>query len=40
MGARPRFRTLPAKGRLTIGLISMNRAGAVAAFDYARTYRD
>ncbi|PZG20269.1 family 43 glycosylhydrolase [Nonomuraea aridisoli] len=32
--------TLPAKDRPRIGLISMNRAGAVAAFDYVRTYRD
>ncbi|MEV4110501.1 hypothetical protein [Nonomuraea sp. NPDC049695] len=32
--------TLPAKGKLKIGLISMNRSGAVATFDYVRTYRD
>ncbi|MBB5140403.1 beta-xylosidase [Thermocatellispora tengchongensis] len=32
--------TLPAKGPLRIGLISMNRAGAVAKFDYVRTYQD
>ncbi|MGP3956776.1 family 43 glycosylhydrolase [Nonomuraea sp. 3N208] len=32
--------TLPFKGKLKIGLISMNRAGAVATFDYVRTYRD
>ncbi|WP_206061222.1 hypothetical protein [Nonomuraea basaltis] len=32
--------TLPFKGKLKIGLISMNRAGAVAKFDYVRTYRD
>ncbi|AQZ65414.1 arabinan endo-1,5-alpha-L-arabinosidase [[Actinomadura] parvosata subsp. kistnae] len=32
--------TLPAKGPLKIGLVSMNRTGAVAAFDYVRTYRD
>ncbi|MGW0200936.1 family 43 glycosylhydrolase [Nonomuraea sp. NPDC003201] len=32
--------TLPAKGPLRIGLISMNRSGALAEFDYVRTYRD
>ncbi|MEV0380422.1 family 43 glycosylhydrolase [Nonomuraea sp. NPDC050643] len=32
--------TLPAKGQLKIGLFSMNRAGAVAAFDHVRTYQD
>ncbi|GAA4987283.1 beta-xylosidase [Nonomuraea thailandensis] len=32
--------TLPAKNKLKIGLISMNRSGAVAEFDYVRTYRD
>ena len=32
--------TLPAKDRLKIGLVSMNRSGAVARFDYVRTYRD
>jgi beta-xylosidase len=31
--------TLPAKDKLKIGLFSMNRAGAVAEFDYIRTYR-
>ncbi|WP_344972532.1 hypothetical protein, partial [Streptosporangium fragile] len=30
--------TLPIKGDLKIGLVSMNRAGAVARFDYVRTY--
>ncbi|MEV1247666.1 family 43 glycosylhydrolase [Nonomuraea sp. NPDC049750] len=32
--------TLPAKERLKIGLVSMNKSGAVARFDYVRTYRD
>ncbi|MFC5823906.1 family 43 glycosylhydrolase [Nonomuraea insulae] len=32
--------TLPAKDKLRIALVSMNRAGAVAEFDYVRTYRD
>jgi arabinan endo-1,5-alpha-L-arabinosidase len=32
--------TLPIKGKLKIGLVSMNRSGAVARFDYVRTYRD
>ncbi|MFC4005914.1 family 43 glycosylhydrolase [Nonomuraea purpurea] len=32
--------TLPARDKLKIGLFSMNRAGAVATFDYVRTYRD
>ncbi|MEV1175320.1 family 43 glycosylhydrolase [Nonomuraea sp. NPDC049784] len=32
--------TLPVKDKLKIGLISMNRSGAVAKFDYVRTYRD
>ncbi|WP_223166808.1 family 43 glycosylhydrolase [Nonomuraea sp. SYSU D8015] len=32
--------TLPAKDKLKIGLVSMNRAGAVAKFDYVRTYHD
>ncbi|SEF78720.1 Beta-xylosidase [Nonomuraea solani] len=32
--------TLPAKDKLKIGLFSMNRSGAVAAFDYVRTYQD
>ncbi|MBF8191001.1 family 43 glycosylhydrolase [Nonomuraea sp. K274] len=32
--------TLPAKDELGIGLFSMNRSGAVAEFDYIRTYRD
>jgi NitT/TauT family transport system ATP-binding protein len=32
--------TLPAKDKLKIGLVLMNRAGAVAKFDYVRTYRD
>ncbi|NBE95577.1 arabinan endo-1,5-alpha-L-arabinosidase [Nonomuraea sp. KC401] len=31
--------TLPAKDQLRIGLFSMNKAGAVAGFDYVRTYR-
>lgn len=31
--------TLPAKGPLRIGLISLNRSGAVADFDYVRAYR-
>ncbi|WNI26553.1 family 43 glycosylhydrolase [Streptomyces sp. ITFR-16] len=31
--------TLPAEGALRIGLISLNRSGAVADFDYVRTYR-
>ena len=31
--------TLPTKGNLHIGLVSMNRAGATAAFDYVRVYR-
>ncbi|MFC0105963.1 family 43 glycosylhydrolase [Kibdelosporangium aridum] len=31
--------TLPALGTLKIGLVSMNRAGAEARFDYLRTYR-
>ncbi|WP_220449538.1 DUF1349 domain-containing protein [Nonomuraea longispora] len=31
--------TLPAKDPLRIGLFSMNTAGAVAGFDYVRTYR-
>lgn len=31
--------TLPVKGELRIGLISLNRSGAVAGFDYVRTYR-
>ncbi|MEW1693269.1 family 43 glycosylhydrolase [Streptomyces sp. NPDC091265] len=30
--------TLPVKGDLRIGLVSHNRSGAVAAFDYVRTY--
>ncbi|MFF1837181.1 family 43 glycosylhydrolase [Streptomyces sp. NPDC058231] len=30
--------TLPVKGDLKIGLISLNRSGAVAGFDYVRTY--
>ncbi|MGP3925077.1 family 43 glycosylhydrolase [Streptomyces sp. 8N616] len=30
--------TLPVKGDLKIGLVSMNKAGAVARFDYVRTY--
>ncbi|MEV5749157.1 family 43 glycosylhydrolase [Actinoallomurus sp. NPDC052308] len=32
--------TLPIKGRLRIGLVSMNTPGAVARFDYLHTYRD
>jgi beta-xylosidase len=32
--------TLPAKGPLRIGLVSMNKSGAVAEFDYVRTYQD
>ncbi|NJP97398.1 DUF1349 domain-containing protein [Nonomuraea sp. FMUSA5-5] len=32
--------TLPAKGPLKIGLVSMNRTGAVAAFDYVRLRTD
>ncbi|GAA2874507.1 family 43 glycosylhydrolase [Nonomuraea rubra] len=32
--------TLPAKNKLKIGLVSMNRTGTVAEFDYVRTYRD
>lgn len=32
--------TLPAKGNSHIGLVSMNRAGAMATFDYVRVYRD
>ncbi|MGP3911695.1 family 43 glycosylhydrolase [Nonomuraea sp. 10N515B] len=32
--------TLPAKNQLKIGLVSMNRSGAVAKFDYVRIYRD
>ncbi|MGC7096083.1 family 43 glycosylhydrolase [Amycolatopsis lurida] len=31
--------TLPAAGELKIGLVSMNRTGALAEFDYLRTYR-
>lgn len=31
--------TLPVRGDLRIGLISHNRSGAVADFDYVRTYR-
>ncbi|GAB2960409.1 hypothetical protein GCM10023080_020580 [Streptomyces pseudoechinosporeus] len=31
--------TLPVKGELKIGLVSLNTAGAVAQFDYLRTYR-
>ncbi|MDP4507055.1 beta-xylosidase family glycoside hydrolase [Nonomuraea turcica] len=31
--------TLPAKNQLKIGLVSMNRSGAVAKFDYVRTFR-
>jgi beta-xylosidase len=30
--------TLPADGDLKIGLVSMNRSGAQAQFDYVRTY--
>ncbi|MFF1567926.1 family 43 glycosylhydrolase [Streptomyces sp. NPDC058293] len=30
--------TLPADGDLKIGLVSMNRSGALAQFDYVRTY--
>ncbi|WP_329213619.1 family 43 glycosylhydrolase [Streptomyces sp. NBC_00683] len=32
--------TLPVRGELKIGLISLNRSGALADFDYVRTYRD
>ncbi|MFG2025925.1 family 43 glycosylhydrolase [Streptomyces sp. NPDC048825] len=32
--------TLPVKGGLKIGLVSLNTAGAVAQFDYLRTYRN
>jgi hypothetical protein len=31
--------TLPARGPLRIGLVSLNRSGALATFDYVRTYR-
>lgn len=31
--------TLPRKGDLKIGLVSLNRTGAVAQFDYVRAYR-
>lgn len=31
--------SLPVKGQLKIGLVSMNTAGALATFDYVHTYR-